>query len=133
MINEDRVKQLYKVALYEKREEKLHKQTGKYYRSDYIGKEILKSIFTGTIAYFFIVVLLIISKWETFLESINRVSVPGGIFFFVIIYLVYMFVYLIGTYVIYRVRYEDSRRHLDEYEEELRALQIMYEREEKIK
>ena len=133
MINEERVKQLYKVALYEKKEEKLHKQTGKYYRSDYIGKEILKSIFAGTIAYFFIAVLFVISKWEMFLEAVNQMDITSGILYLVIAYGVYMAVYLVATYAIYRVRYENSRKHLDEYEEELRALHIMYEREEKLK
>ena len=51
MVNEERVKQLYKIAIYEQTEEKHSRQTGLYYRSDYIGKEIVKSFFTGSIAY----------------------------------------------------------------------------------
>ncbi|MBQ2706550.1 MAG: hypothetical protein IJF60_07035 [Agathobacter sp.] len=133
MVNEEKVKQLYKVALYEKREEKLHKQTGKYYRSDYIGKEILKSIFTGSLAYLFILILFVINKWESFLEVVNQVDITGWIIPIVGVYVGYMLVYLVLTYVIYKNRYENSRKHLDEYEEELRILHNMYEREEKLK
>lgn len=133
MVNEEKVKQLYKVALYEKREEKLHKQTGKYYRSDYIGKEILKSIFTGSLAYLFILILFMINKWESFLEVVNQVDITGWIIPIVGVYVGYMLVYLVLTYVIYKNRYENSRKHLDEYEEELRILHNMYEREEKLK
>ena len=133
MVNEEKVKQLYKVALYEKREEKLHRQTGKYYRSDYIGKEILKSIFTGSLAYLFILILFVINKWESFLEVVNQVDITGWIIPIVGVYVGYMLVYLVLTYVIYKNRYENSRKHLDEYEEELRILHNMYEREEKLK
>ena len=34
MINEERVKQLYKIALYEQNEEKENRPIGKYYKSD---------------------------------------------------------------------------------------------------
>ena len=133
MLNRERVKQLYKVALYEQKEEKLHKQIGKYYRSDYIGKEILKSIFTGTVAYFFLIVLLVANQWDVFLREINRLDVKEiGVPLF-LVYLVYMVLYLSVTYFIYKARYEKSRTHLDEFEEEIRTLHNMYEREEKLK
>jgi len=133
MLNRERVKQLYKVALYEQKEEKLHKQIGKYYRSDYIGKEILKSIFTGTLAYLFIIVLFVINKWDIFLKEINQLDIKEIGVPLILTYAVYMVLYLSATYWIYKVRYEESRNHLDEFEEEIRTLHNMYEREEKIK
>ena len=51
MINQERVKQLYKIALYEQKEEKNHEAVGQLFKSDFIGKEVVKSIFSGTIAY----------------------------------------------------------------------------------
>ncbi len=133
MVNEERVKQLYKVAIYEQQEEKVHKQTGKYYRSDYIGKEMLKSIFTGTIAYFFILVLMLVGKWENFLEMLEHFNLAKFLLPILLGYVVYMVLYMVATYVIYKTRYENSRKHLEEYEEELRILHQMYEREEKLK
>lgn len=133
MINEERVRQLYKVALYEQKEEKLYRQTGKYYRSDFIGKEIIKSIFTGTIAYFFMLILFFVNCWDEFLSKINQLDVVSGVIPVVLVYVIYMFIYLVSTYVVYRVRYKDSRKCLDEYEEELQVLNKMYEREEKLK
>ena len=40
MINEERVKELYKVALYDKNEDSLCSPISKYYRKDYIRKEL---------------------------------------------------------------------------------------------
>lgn len=133
MLNRERVKQLYKVALYEQKEEKLHKQIGKYYRSDYIGKEILKSIFTGTLAYLFIIVLFVINEWDIFLKEINHLDIKEMGVPLLLTYFVYMLLYLGVTYFIYKSRYEKSRDHLDEFEEEIRTLHKMYEREEKLK
>lgn len=131
MVNEEKVKQLYKVALYEKKEEKLHKQTGKYYRSDYIGKELLKSIFTGSAAYLLILILFMVNKWEDFLKVINQVNILKEMLPVLFGYVGFMAIYLVLTYVIYQNRYENSRKHLDEYEDELRILNLMYESEEK--
>ena len=131
MVNEEKVRQLYKVALYEKKEEKLHKQTGKYYRSDYIGKELLKSIFTGSAAYLLILILFMVNKWEDFLKVINQVNILKEMLPVLFGYVGFMAIYLVLTYVIYQNRYENSRKHLDEYEDELRILNLMYESEEK--
>lgn len=133
MINEERVKQLYKVALYEQKEEKLHKQTSKYYKSDYIGKELLKSIFTGTAAYLLVLVFYLISKWEEFLNGVNQLNIERVLIPVFLLYVGYMAVYLGVTYMIYKTRYADSNKHLEEYEKELHVLHNMYEREEKIK
>ena len=40
MINEERVKELYEIAIYDNGKKKKSGQMGMYYRSDYISKEI---------------------------------------------------------------------------------------------
>ena len=57
MINEDRVKELYHLAVYESTSEKTHKQVNEYYMGDYVWKEVLKSFFSGTFAFVGIVCL----------------------------------------------------------------------------
>lgn len=133
MINEERVKQLYKVALCEKREEKLLRRTEKYYRSDYIGKELIKSIFTGTAAYLFMSALWVVSNWTEVLNMANDLEIKKAAIPSLITYCLYMALYLAATYVIYKSRYEEGRRKTDKYENELKALNKMYEREEKLK
>lgn len=133
MINEERVRQLYKVALCEQREEKVHRQTGRYYRSDYIGKEILKSIFTGTMAYLFMSVLWFICHWAEIMEQMNQLEFVELLMPVVVVYFVYIGVYLVATYLVYKKRYERCFKQLEEYEEALQILDNMYEREEKLK
>lgn len=133
MINEDRVKQVYKIALYEQSEEKQNRQMGKYYRSDYIGKEIIKSIFSGTIAYAFMAVLWAMSNWREVLGLINSMEIVGTVVEMILIYVGYMAVYLLATYVVYAIRYKVGKKKLDGYKKDLKILHQMYEREEKLK
>jgi len=45
MINEDRVKELYQMAVFDEYKEKKYRQMGEYYMWDYVGKELVKSFF----------------------------------------------------------------------------------------
>lgn len=133
MVNLDRVKHQCQIAFYEQNEEKKDRTIGKYYRSDYIGKEIIKSIFTGTIAYVVIVALWVMANLESVLRSVNDLSIFGTAVMILLIYVAFLGIYLLLTYVIYVVRYVKGKKRLDQYKEHLKALNQMYEREEKLK
>ena len=133
MVNLDRVKHQCQIAFYEQNEEKRNRTIGKYYRSDYIGKEIIKSIFTGTIAYFVIVVLWAMANMEAVLDSVNDLSIFSTAIIVLLIYAAFLGVYLLMTYIVYVVRYMKGKKKLECYKEHLKALNQMYEREEKLK
>lgn len=133
MVNEDRVKQLYKVAIYEQNEEKEHRQTGLYYRSDYIGKEIVKSFFSGSIAYVIMAALWVLSNWELVLHQINSLEIIQTVGTMFVLYGLFLVIYLLGTAVVYYYRYRRSKKRLDAYVENIRIAHNMFEREEKLK
>lgn len=133
MVNQERVKQLYKIALYEQTEEKEHRQAGQYYRSDYIGKEVLKSIISGSIAYVIMVLLWAISNWDLVLYQINTLEIRDTLIMMLVIYVGFMMIYLFATVVVYYFRYKHSKKRLDAYVEDLKVAHSMFEREEKLK
>lgn len=133
MVNQDRVKQLYKIARYEQTEEKEYRQIGQYYRSDYVGKEIIKSIFTGTIAYAIMAILWVISNSELVLHQINTLEIVDTVVAAIGIYIAYLAVYLAGTAIVYYYRYEGNKGKVDAYVADLEVAQSMFEREEKLK
>lgn len=133
MINEERVKQLYKIALYEQNDEKQNRQVGQYYKSDYVGKEMIKSIFSGTLAFGCFAILWLLSSWEDVLESINNLEIVDTVIEMIIIYAVFLVIYLGATYVVYSVRYAAGKKKIKEYTSNLKTVQKMYEREEKLK
>ena len=133
MVNEDRVKQLYKLAVYEKNEEKEHRDAGLYFRSDYIGKEVVKSFFTGSIAYLIIATLWVICNFSLVIYQINTLEIVNTVITMVILYVIFMVVYIFVTALIYYFRYKRSKAKLDGYMENLQAAYTMFEREEKLK
>ena len=56
MISEERVKELYHLAAFDEYENKKYYQAGEYTMWDYVGKEIVKSFFSGTIAFILLIV-----------------------------------------------------------------------------
>ena len=118
MINEDRVKELYRMAVYDAYEDEKCQQTGKYYISDYVGKEMIKSFFTGTSA---------------LIAFINNADVTDLLIHVIMLYIGFMAAYLFVTAVVYRVRYDKRRRKLHRYARHAKKVQEMYRREEKLK
>lgn len=130
MINEEKVKQLYKVALYEQEAEKKYQQINKYYRNDYIVKEELKSIFTGTMTYLFMLMLWMASDWNAILQHISQTEFVQWGIPLVLVYIVFMIAYMILTYTIYKSKHNESSVRAKRYEAELMHLQEIYELEE---
>ena len=133
MVNEDRIKQLYKIAIYEQTEEKKHREVGQYYRSDYIGKEVVKSFFTGSIAYLLFASLWMISNWDLVLHQINTLEIIDTAVVMLVLYILFLLVYLFITAVIYYYRYKHSKKKLDAYVGDLKNAYGMFNREEKLK
>jgi len=133
MINEERVKQLYKIAIYEQNEEKEHRQTGLYYRSDYISKEVVKSFFFGSIAYVIMALLWVMSNWDLVMHQINTLEIIDTVIVMLVGYVLFLIVYLFATALVYYFRYKHSKKKLDEYGGDMKKAYNMFEREEKLK
>lgn len=133
MINENRVKKIYKIALYEQKEEKENRSVEHYYRSDYVGKEIIKSFFTGTIAYVVMVLLWIMGNWAEILRQINSLQIFDTVVTILILYAVFLLIYLIVTSVVYNIRYKHYEKQREAYLKNVKRVYQMYEREEKLK
>ena len=133
MVNEDRVKQLYELAIYEKNEEKLNREAGLYYQMDYVAKEVLKSILTGSMAYGIMAILWMIGNWDLVMHQVNTLEIIDTAGVMAVIYLVFMLVYLAATIALYRYRYKESKKKLDAYVDNLKKAYSMFDREEKLK
>lgn len=133
MINEERVKELYEISVYDSTKARKYNPTGKYYRSDYIGKEMIKSIFSGTAAYILCVLLWIFYDLTNILESINSLDVIALAVDFTVRYVIFLVIYELITYAVYYGRYKEGRRELKSYCGHLKKINKLYDREEKLK
>lgn len=133
MINEDRVKELYHVALYDSRQERQTRQYERYYRKDYIRKELIKSVFSGTIVFFLIIVLWIMNQANSLLDQLNSMDFVEIGVVFGLVYVAFLALYLLVTYLLFQIRFRNGRKGLKKYYIHLKNLEKMYNREEKLK
>ena len=130
MLNDDKIKLMTKLSLYEQREGKKAFASGKYYRSDYIGLGLVNSAIIGTLAFILILVCVAFVNLETLLTAITSIDIVMTGRVIIVIYLVYMIVYLSITYIIYRIKYDSFKEELKEYDNDLKALYTIYKDEE---
>ena len=119
MINEEKVRELFNIALCDSKSDdsRIQKQSASYYGWDYIWKEGLKSFFTGTFAFAGLVVMWVAVNAGELLDKINKLDFKT-----------------IGvTIVVYTARYKAGRRQVRRYANHLKAVGRIYSREEKIK
>jgi hypothetical protein len=133
MINEERVTEMYHMAVYDEKENRQARQMSSYYRRDYIGKEMIKSFFSGTIAYVLIVVLLLLGAAEDVIDRLSSMNLVSTGMMLVILYLAFEFLYLLITVRVYRRRFREGRAELKKYYKHLKSVNKMYTREEKLK
>ena len=133
MINEEHVKVLYQAASYEMNHQQEYQQIRRYFRSDYINREILKSIFTGTFAYMIFCAIWIIVNGEEFIEQINHIDYISVGKDIGILYCLFMLVYLLITWMIYAIRYSKEKKEYQKYGESLKKIHRMYVRDDKLK
>lgn len=74
MLNEEKIILMTKMASYEENEGKKNMAIGRYFRSDYIAIQVLKSILCATIAYAVCFALFVFYDFETFMQDIYKMD-----------------------------------------------------------
>ena len=104
MINEDKVKELFYVARYDSEEDRFQKQMSSYYGWDFIWKEVLKSFFTGTLAFTGLTVLAVFTNAKQLLADINKIDFQSAGVMLGLIYIAFMLAYIMITIIVYAER-----------------------------
>ena len=132
-MNEKRIYQMIRLAIFEEHHMEQLEGVRTCFRSDYIGRHMIKNGLRVTAAF-----LCILSGWgmyhaETLMLDITRIDVwlLGKQILF--LYAVWLCFFLVLTYCIHSVRYARARKDLEQYQEMLTRLEREYEREDKRK
>lgn len=129
MISKERVRHMTKLAAFEEREGKsCHKMT-QYFRTDYVGMELLKSFLSGTLAFGILVGMWLVYGLEVLMEEINNMDLIAFGTEVLIKYLVFIACYLIATYIIYNIRYTRGRKQIKLFYTRLKKVSRLYETE----
>lgn len=130
MVNEEKVRLMTKLAMYEDADGKKEIPVASYFQSDYISYHVIKTAIFVTIAYLIILGLWAVYKMDYILANLNPEPLTALIRKIVIIYVIILAVYLVISYFIYRFRYRRIRKDLKEYYHLLKQLNTLYDQEE---
>ena len=131
MINEEKVKIMTKLAMYEQGKGRKHLPVSKYYRSDYIGLALIKNFFLVTIGYVMAIAAVAVYFGEYLMENLHKMDLVSLGIYIIIGYVAALVGYSILTYIQYSVKYFKAKKSVKEYYTQLTELSKIYTREEK--
>ena len=127
MLNEDKIKLMTGIAMFEKREGKRIFPVNRYFRSDYISRYMFRSFFSYTICYLLCALIWVLYHMEQLLNTLDIGELIEAGKYAAFLYGAGLFLYLIITWLVYRRRYEYSKRGIKVYMAKLKRLEKRYE------
>lgn len=127
MLSQERIKLMTKMAAYEENEGKKYMSIGSYFRSDYMGMQVIRSVISGTLAFFLLAGLYVYYHFEMMMQDIYKMDLlllGRRVLFY---YIVFIAAYSVITYVIYSFRYSRAKRSLKHYYYHLKQLAAIYD------
>ena len=122
MLNEERITLMTKLAAYEQRKGKKNIRISKYFRSDYLMMQMLKSLIYTTIAYAILVGLYLLYHFEGLTENLYQLDLVGMVQKILMLYGIFAVVSCVFTYIVYSYRYHKARKGQKEFMNNLKKL-----------
>lgn len=126
MLNENKVKMMTKMAIYEKNEGRRMLKTARYFKSDYIAFGILKTLITTSIAYIIMLIMYVLYNMESIIKDINKIDYTEVGTNLIIGYVAMIAVFSAIAFVVYGKQYDNSRNGLKRYFSRLNKLERFY-------
>ena len=127
MINEERVILMTKLASYERGPGKKNVTISNFFRSDYIGFQLLKSVIYATIASAIVLGVYLFYHFEDLMQDVYQLDLIEIGKDALRYYLILIVVSCVVSYIVYSYRYHKARKSLKNYYQNLRKLTQMYE------
>lgn len=126
MLNNRKIRLMAKLASYEEKEGKADINLSKYYKTDYVRLQILKTIISTTFGYLLILLMIGIYRSEELIEKAVQLNYKEIGTKILGIYLIVLTVYVVGTLIGYSMKYTKSRKKLAKYFRMLKRLRLIY-------
>lgn len=128
MINEEKVILMTEMASYESGKGKKDISILNYFRGDYIGFQVLKSVIAATIAFLALFAVYLFYNFETLMQNIYKMDLMEFGKSIIILYLCTVGGYGVISYVVYATKYNKAKKSLQKYYSNLKKLGSMYDR-----
>lgn len=129
MVNEDKIKLMTKLAVYEQGEGKKTLPVMQYFQGDYIVFNVIKTWISVTVAYGIILALACVLGSQYLMENIHKMSIEQLAGRVVFGYILILAVYLTAALIVYTKRYSEAKRSVKKYYNQLKKLSSYYDKE----
>ena len=126
MLNFKKIRLMTKLAVYEKKDGKEDIHLSKYYKTDYVRFQTLKSIITATIGYALILALIAFYRLEYLIKNAVVLDYKLIETYVLGFYLMTITLYGLGSIAGYSMKYDASRKKLSRYFKLLKRLEKVY-------
>ena len=133
MLNEEKIRLMTEIAMFEKKKGKQVFPYHKYFKSDYIGSRIMRSFFNYTLCALMCLLIWGLYNLDQILNTTNFYDLITQGKLLAGVYLAGLILYLAITAAIASYRYQNASKGLREYASKLRRLEKRYEFQSKTK
>lgn len=134
MINGERIKLMTRLQSYEDNEgKKDFRNAGGYFRSDYVGFEIVKAIICATIAFMIVFGVYIYYNFEELMVNIYKMDLWEFAVTIIKTYAFTVIAYALLVYIGFTIKYSKAKQNLKRYFNNLKLLSALYANEKDTK
>lgn len=127
MLNEEKIRLMTGIAMFEKKAGKEILPASRYFKSDYVGSHMIRSFITYTLACTLCLALWVLYQIEDIMSTMDLNVLWASARHIGIFYVAGLLIYLFLTYWIYSKRYETASKNMKVYQAKLRRLEKKYE------
>ena len=122
MVDEKKTILMTKLAIFEKREKNKSLVVSKYYRSDYVRYNVLKTWVAVTILYWCVIAGYIFMTFDSVLEKLNDLDYFAVVYKMLGGYAIICAIYFLFAFILYNYRYKKAKDGLVQYNINLKKL-----------
>lgn len=130
MIDQERVREMTKLAAYEEHEGKKYRPAMRFFRSDFVVRQLLKGFVSATIVFGIGLVMWGVCNLEDLMQHLNTKDLIPLATSILVKYIFFLIVYLAAVDIYANVFYAAGRRHTKRYYRRLKRLGRYYEEQE---
>lgn len=129
MLNNSKIRLMTKLAVYENKEGKDDISLSKYYKTDYVRYQVIKSMIAVTVGYALILVLIVIYKSEYIIKNAVTMDYRAIGIYVLGFYIMIIALYGLASIIGFSIKYDKSRKKLGRYFKLLKRLNRIYNEE----
>ena len=133
VLNENKVKMMTRMAIYEKNEGKKMLRTAKFFKGDYVSLAVLKSTIATTFAFIIVALMVVLCNTESIIRQINSMDYVALGKKIVVYYVLALIVYAVISGIYSAYQYDKTRSGIKKYVMRLNKLERFYNLQRKKK